>query len=207
MAKKDNNFYFDTFAKGIYYAYDAAVLLQNYFNDFNTADIKAKMDEMHNIEHSADGVKHEMMRRLMKEFLPPIEREDIVELSHTIDDVTDAVEDVLLGMYIFNITTFRPEVKEFTDVIVRCCGALKEMALELSNFRKSTLLKEKIVEINGLEEEGDRLYTEAMRRLYTEENDAVSILAWTTMYDRLEKCCDNCEHVADMVEQIMMKNS
>ena len=81
------------------------------------------------------------------------------------------------------------------------------MAHELSNFHKSTLLKEKIVEINGLEEEGDRLYTEAMRCLYTEETDAVAILAWTTMYDRLEKCCDNCEDVADLISRIILKNS
>ena len=207
MAKKENNYYFDAFAKGIFYANDAAALLQNCFENFDAAGLKAQLDKMHKIEHAADGVKHEMMERLMKEFLPPIEREDIVELSHTIDDVTDAVEDVLLGMYMYNITTFRPEVKEFTRLISRCCAALKDMAQELHTFRKSTLLKEKIVEVNGLEEEGDRLYTEAMHRLYTEEKDAVSILSWTTMYDRLEKCCDSCEHVADMVEQVIMKNS
>ena len=74
-------------------------------------------------------------------------------------------------------------------------------------FRKSTLLQEKIIEINGLEEEGDRLYTEAMHHLYTAEKDPLTILSWTTMYDRLEKCCDCCEDVADMVEQIIMKNS
>ena len=107
MAKKDNNFYFDTFAKGIYYAYDAAVLLQNYFNDFNTADIKAKIDEMHSIEHSADEVKHEMMRKLMKEFLPPIEREDIVSLAQNLDDITDTIEDVFLRIYICDIDTVK----------------------------------------------------------------------------------------------------
>lgn len=207
MAKKENNYYFDAFAKGIFHANEAATLLQSCFDNFDAANIKAQLDAMHEIEHAADGIKHEMMERLMKEFLPPIEREDIVELSRTIDDVTDSIEDVLLGMYMFNITTFRPEVKEFSSLISRCCNALKDIAQEMHNFRKSTLLKEKIVEVNGLEEEGDRLYTEAMRRLYTEETNAVSILAWTTIYDRLEKCCDGCEHVADMFEQVVMKNS
>lgn len=207
MAKKENDFYFDTFAKGIFYASDAAALLQSCFENFNASNMKEQIDKMHGIEHAADGVKHEMMQRLVKEFLPPIEREDIVELSHTIDDVTDAIEDVLLGMYIFNIVKLRPDVKEIVDLISRCCASLKEMAVELHNFRKSSVLRDKIIEINGLEEEGDRLYTAAMRRLYTEEKDPVAILAWTTMYDRMEKCCDGCEHVADMVEQIIMKNS
>ncbi len=207
MAKKDNNFYFDSFEKGVAYANDAAILLQNCFDNFNPSKLKAQLDEMHKIEHEADTVKHTMMERLVKEFLPPIEREDIVELSHTIDDVTDSIEDVLLGMYMYNITKLRPEVSEFCRVISRCCKALSDMTGEMCNFRKSSLLQEKVIEINELEEEGDRLYTEAMRRLYVEERDAVAILAWTTMFDRFEKCCDGCEDVADMVEQVVMKNS
>ena len=77
----------------------------------------------------------------------------------------------------------------------------------MHNFRKSAILQEKVIEINALEEEGDRLYMEAMRRLHVEERDPVAVLAWTTMYDRFEKCCDGCEDVADMVEQVVMKNS
>ena len=207
MAKKENDYYFDTFVKGIFYANDAAALLESCFENYRASDMKTQIEKMHRIEHAADEVKHEMMQRLVKEFLPPIEREDIVALAHTIDDVTDAIEDVLLGMYTFNIGKLRPDVREIVGLIARCCIALKEMAGELHNFRKSSVLRTKIIEINGLEEEGDRLYTEAMRRLYTEEKDPIAILAWTTLYDRMEKCCDGCEHVADMVEQIIMKNS
>ena len=117
MAKKDNNYYFDTFEKCISYANEAAILLQSCFEHYDASNMKEHIEKMHKIEHTADGVKHELMERLMKEFLPPIEREDIVELAHTIDDVVDTVEDVLLGMYMYNITTFRPEVKEFTNLI------------------------------------------------------------------------------------------
>lgn len=207
MAKKENNYYFDSFAKGVSYANEAAALLQECLENYDASNMKEHLDEMHKIEHEADTVKHDMMEKLVKEFLPPIEREDIVELSHTIDDVTDSIEDVLLGMYMYNITSLRSEVKEFTKLISRCCAALKEMTQEMHNFRKSSVLQEKVIEINGLEEEGDRLYTEAMHRLYAEEKDPIAILAWTTMYDRFEKCCDGCEDVADMVEQVVMKNS
>ncbi len=207
MAKKENNYYFDSFAKGIAFANEAASLLQECFKNYNVANVQAHLNDMHKIEHNADTAKHQMMERLMKEFLPPIEREDIVELAHTIDDVTDALEDVLRGMYMYNITSLRPDVKKFTNVIVRSCTVLTDVAAELHNFRKSSVLQSKIIEINALEEECDTLYVEAMRRLYTEGNDAVAIMAWTTMYKRLEKCCDCCEDVADMVEQVVMKNS
>ena len=207
MAKKDSNYYFDAFAKGISYANEAAALLQNISENFDASKIKAQLDEMHKIEHTADGVKHEMMERLVKEFLPPIEREDIVELAHTIDEVTDLIEDVLLRIYMYNVTTLRPDVKKFTKLITRCCADLMEVSRELHNYRKPALLLTKITEVNTLEEDGDRLYLEATRRLYTEEKDPVAVLVWTNIYDRLEKCFDGCEKVVDMVELIIMKNS
>lgn len=207
MAKKDNNYYFDSFAKGISYANEAAVLLQQGFENFDVANIKSLLDEMHNVEHTADGVKHEMMDKLMKEFLPPIEREDIVELAHTIDDVTDTIEDVMLRIYMYNVTEIRSDAIEFAELITRCCAALKVVSQELYNYRKSNLLMPKIAEVNTLEEEGDRLYAEAMHRLYTEEKDPVAILTWTNIYSRLEKCCDSCEKVTDMVELVVLKNS
>lgn len=207
MAKKENNYYYESFSKCISYACEAAELLQSCVDHYDASNLKVQSDKMHRIEHTADGMKHEMMERLMKEFLPPIEREDIVELAHSIDDVVDSAEDILQAMYMYNITALRPEVKEFTSIILRSCKAMKEMGDELHNFRKSTVLKEKIIEINALEEEADRLYMEAIHRLYTEEKDSVYILSWTTMYNCLEKCCDSCEDVADMVEQIVMKNS
>lgn len=79
--------------------------------------------------------------------------------------------------------------------------------LEFENFRKSKVIKEMIIDINHLEETGDRLYTEAMHRLYTEPADAVEILAWTTIYNRMEKCCDKCEDAADVVEAVLLKYS
>ncbi|MBE6537861.1 MAG: DUF47 family protein [Ruminococcaceae bacterium] len=207
MAKKENNYYFDTFTKGLSFASDAAVLLKQCLENYDAEKLEAQMDEMHEIEHNADMLKHEMMARLVKEFLPPIEREDIVEFSHTVDDVTDCVEDVLRRMYMFNITALRPDAIDFASVIERGCKALENMAKELPNFKKSETLKSSIVEINHLEEEGDRLYIAALRKLYTEEKDPVAIASWTALYDTLEKCCDKCEHVADMAEQIIMKNS
>lgn len=207
MAKKENNYYYDTFSKCISYTCAAAELLQACVDQYDASDLRLQIDKMHTVEHTADGVKHEMMERLMKEFLPPIEREDIVELAHAIDDVVDCIEDVLRSLYMYNITDLRADAKEFASVISRSCKAMQGMGAELHNFHKSTVLKEKIIEINALEEEADRLYVEAIHNLYTGETDAVYILAWTTMYDCLEKCCDSCEDVADLVEQIIMKNS
>ena len=78
---------------------------------------------------------------------------------------------------------------------------------DFQNFRKSTTIHDSIIEINRLEEVGDRMYTEAVRNLYLNCKDPVEIVAWTKIFDRLELCCDACEHVANAVEGVMMKNS
>lgn len=207
MSKREVDYYFDAFSKGIFCAHDAAIMLQKCFEGYDFNILETKLEQMHRIEHTADEIKHEMMRRLVKEFLPPIEREDIVELSRCIDNVTDTIEEVLLQMYMFHVTILRDDVTQFTDLMTKCCEALKEMMLQFQNFRKSATLQEKIIEINGLEEEGDRLYSQAMCTLYREETDPKAILIWTRIYDCLEKCFDECEDVADMVEQVILKNS
>jgi len=208
MAKKENNYYFDAFTKSLTYANEAAVMLGQCLVNYDPANVQTHLGELHAIEHNADIVKHEMVKKLMKEFLPPIEREDIITLAHCIDSVTDSIEDVMRGMYMYNIKTLRPEVDLYTDLISRCCQVLIEIAEELPNFRKDpSVLYEKIVRINTMEEEGDRMYVKAMHDPSATETDPIAVLAWTTMYERLEACCDYCEDVADMVEQVVMKNS
>ncbi|HJH62230.1 MAG TPA: DUF47 family protein [Firmicutes bacterium] len=206
MAKKGMN-YFDAFIQGVEFGCQAAALLRDCFAQYDPEQLPQRMEEMHRIEHAADEMKHGMMQSLLREFLPPIEREDIMELANTIDDVTDSIEDVLLRLYMFNITRLRPDVQAFAEVIVRLCAALKQMAGEMHNFRRSTQIRELVIEINHLEEEGDRLYSKAVRQLYAGQEDPVAVMAWTTLYDHLEKCCDRCEDVADVAERVIMKNT
>lgn len=110
----------------------------------------------------ADLIKHDLLEHLAREFISPIEREDILTLSQHIDDVTDAIEDVLLRMYMFRIHTLRPQTLEFSKLIVKCCASMKKMMEEFKHFRRSNSIKDHVVEINRLEEVGDHLYTEAM---------------------------------------------
>ena len=93
------------------------------------------------------------------------------------------------------------------EIIVRCCNALKLALDEFYNFRKSQDLHKLIIEINFLEEEGDRLFTQATRDLYVNCKDFLEVAAWDQTFHYLEKCCDACEDVADIIESVMMKNS
>ena len=121
--------------------------------------------------------------------------------------MTDAVEDVLIRVYMYNIKSIRAEALEFTQVIVNCCKTLKAALQELHNFKKSDTIHSKIIEVNHAEEVGDMLYLDAVHSLYLEEIDPILVMAWTETLDRLEKCCDNCEDVANVIESVIMKNT
>ncbi|GAA6292206.1 DUF47 family protein [Enterocloster asparagiformis] len=207
MAKKSDNYYFENFIQCVECGCQAAMMLEENLANFDVNRLSENLDELHKIEHDADKKKHEMMGVLVKAFITPIEREDIILLSQCIDEVTDQIEDVLIRIYINNVHTIRPEALQFTKVIIRCCKVLKEIMEEFANFKKSKTLHGLIIEINALEEEGDRLFIDSMRRLHTEVADPLEIIAWREIYNFLEKCCDACEHVADAVESVIMKNT
>jgi len=162
---------------------------------------------MHNIEHAADLKKHDMMDKLLKEFITPIERGDIAELAHEIDNVTDAIEDILARIYMFNITSMRREALDFANVIIKNCNELKGLMKEFRNYKKSQEIQKLIVNINGLEEEGDKLYIMSIRNLYTTSKDPIELMTWTDTFKYFERCCDACETAANVVESVIMKNS
>ncbi len=207
MNRSDKNFYFDAFCKGIGSANQAIAMVQTCFSRFDAAALSSYLEQVHKIEHEADEAQQKMMNQLAKEFLPPIEREDIVQLGHAIDNVVNAIEDILRGLYMYDVQQLRPEAISFVDLIAQCCNGLIAVGREFPNFRRSSALPGKLAEIKRIEEEADRLYVTAVHRLYQQENDAIQVMAWTILFDRLEKCCDCCEELAHLMEQVVLKNS
>ncbi len=206
--KKNKEFnYFDEFINLADFCCQSAQMLHQVLSNYNPLEIEAHMLKLHEIEHSADQSMHNIMNKLMREFITPIEREDIISLVQNIDDVTDAIEDVIMRMYMFNIQKIRAEALEFTELIVKCTQALKTATEDFSNFRKSKTVKDNIIEVNHLEDIGDKMYTVAVRNLYISSKDAIEILSWTQIFNKLENCFDECEDVANLMESIIMKNT
>jgi predicted phosphate transport protein (TIGR00153 family) len=206
MSAKDDKYY-NAFVEMVGYSCKAAQFLKTILYAFNPDDLKEQMRGMHEIEHSGDIARHVMTKKLAKEFITPIEREDIMDMAEAIDNVTDKIEDVLMRIYIFNIPEIREEAKKITDVIVRCCETLRSALSEFHNFRKSKTLYEKIILVNQLEEEADSIYTTGVRNLYLEKSDPILVQAWYETFQFLEDCCDACEDVADVIESVMLKNA
>ncbi|HPJ76863.1 MAG TPA: DUF47 family protein [Clostridia bacterium] len=204
--KKDFDYY-QKFVELVEYNCRAADLLCEIVYNYDLKKAQTMLKSMHDVEHEADMQKHTLVNKLIKEFITPIDREDIINLSQEIDDVTDNIEDVLIKIYMYNIKTIRKGALDFTDIIKRCCEALRKTFIEFHNFSRSKTIKGLIIEVNDLEEEGDKLFVESMNELFASDADAVEKLVWKSIFENLEKCCDSCEHVANIVETTIMKNS
>ena len=207
MAKKGDRYYFDNFIGCVECSHRAAMMLGETLKNYSKADLAKKREQIHEIEHEADRKKHELMNTLNKAFITPIEREDIVSLAQNLDDITDTIEDVFLRIYICNVSTVKQTAIEMTELVIEACEALKTAMEEFPEFRKSTKLKEYLIRINELEEKSDYLYIEGMRVLHTGGEEALTVIAWRDIYSYLERCMDACEHAADIVEAVIMKNS
>lgn len=205
--KKNEDFFFQNFMECAGFSLEAAKILRDSLAEFHPDSMAALLDTLHTVEHAADIKKHEMKAVLVKAFITPIEREDIMLLSQNIDDVTDCIEDVLIRIYSNNVKTIRPDALPFADLLIRCCETLLEALRDFSDFKKSRTLNERLIAINTLEEEADKLFISSLRTLHTECSDPLEIIAWREIYGYLEKCADACEHVADVMEEILMKNS
>ncbi len=201
---------YDYFQSFIDYA-DCALRAAEYLNEtilhFDPETLSARMDALHSIEHFADGINHKTLDRLAREFLPPIDREDLALLSHQLDDVVDGIDDIMRRMCMYGVAKPRPEVVNLCELLVRCCSAVKTLTCEFSNFKKSTAIKDCLVEINSLETEGDTLHFKAVSKLFAAPESPLDIIIWRDIFDGFESCYDGCEHVAEVIESVVLKNS
>ncbi len=207
MARKKDFDYFDSFIKLSEYSYNAAKLLDETLRNFNKETLQKNMVTMHDIEHTADLEGHAITKKLAREFITPIEREDILLLIHKIDDITDCIEDVLLHMYMYNVRVIKEDALKFSKLILDSCEELIGAFKEFKSYKKSKEIHNIIIKVNKLEEEGDNLYTEIVRKLHLSSDlDAIEIVTWTIAYNRFEKCSDACEEAVNVIESVIMKN-
>ena len=206
MAKKDNN-YFKMFMDIAADAITAATQLKETINNYKPEKIHEQMVAMHEVEHAADNKKHQMMEKLIAEFITPIEREDIITLSWALDDVLDYMEEIYQILFMHNVKSMREEALVFGELIYQSTVALKTCFDEFEHFKRSKILPKRLIEVNAIEEKADKLYIEAVRRLHLDESDSSKIHTWSVLFLQLERTIDRIEQVADTIELVIMKNS
>lgn len=165
------------------------------------------MTRAHELEHKGDEINHAIFKSVATDFITPIEREDIIELAQTLDDIIDYIEDVMQRFFMYDVHFMHRDASEFAGLIKQSCMALDRAMEDFRNFKKSKKFKSLIIDVNNYEEEADALFMKVIRSLHTDDREnPMRVLVWSQIFDRMEKCCDACEHAADTMNTILLKN-
>jgi len=163
-----------------------------------------KADEIKEIEHKCDFLSHEIYQRLHRTFVTPIDREDIHALTRSLDDVMDTIDATAGYVRLYRVQKVKFGARELARVI---SDSTKAVRLAMQGLEPKKGVADQLVEINRLENEGDRLHLEAVRQLFDEEPDPILLYKWKEILDHLEDATDRCEDVADVIEGVVLKNA
>ena len=155
-------------------------------------------------EQDGDRITHDIIRRLNQTFVTPIDREDIYELASGLDDIVDFIEEVADFLGLYKIEAPMEQAQAMSRVLLDSARQLQQAMVRMRNFSD---IHHYTVELNRLENEGDRLMREALASLFQEGIDPMVVIRWKDIYDRLEEAIDATETVAHILENIVIKNS
>jgi predicted phosphate transport protein (TIGR00153 family) len=170
----------------------------------NYTDPSIQAENIKTLEHKGDTLTHNLMTRLNQTFITPFDREDIHELSSKIDDILDLIDAAASRLVIYRIERIRPGVADLARILEQ---ATQEVVAAVRVLEKQDSALNHCIEINRLENEGDRLCRALIARLFEEEKDPVQIIKWKEIIEVLETAIDKCEDVANVIESVVLKSA
>lgn len=195
--------FFDLFVEVAKRTNEAAGKLRELFEapaERRTAIVEA----IKRLEHECDQVTHEVVNRLDRTFITPLDREDIHQLISDLDDVMDVIDGTARRAQIFRLGNAPAGIKLLVEAVGKIT-AVNEQAV--SRLKKGDDVMKYCVEAKSLEEEGDAIYHEALGQLFENEKNAIELVKWKEIYDNLERTLDEAEDVANVVESIALKHA
>jgi predicted phosphate transport protein (TIGR00153 family) len=161
---------------------------------------------LRDLEHKCDDVTHEIYRLTDSTFVTPMDQEDILQLASSLDDIVDLAEEVADKMELYRVKEVPEDARRIGELVA---AAGVELAEALDNLEDLTGLEKQRLEVHRLENVGDQVNREAMARLFADDSglSAAELIKWKDLHDLLEAILDTCEHVANLLERISIKNS
>jgi len=195
--------FFAMFEQAAQNAMDGAEVLKDLLDTFE--NVKEKARQIEEIEHKGDTLTHEIIRKLNTTFITPIDREDIMALASSIDDVIDLIHGAAYRIALYKLAESTPQAKELGFLILKSTRELHRGIAHLS--KKMEGVYEHCVEVNSLENEADRVCRDAIAQLFEQEKDPIFVLKWKEIYETLETATDRCEDAANVLEGVALKNA
>jgi uncharacterized protein Yka (UPF0111/DUF47 family) len=194
--------YFELFEQAGNNVLVSAQLLVRLLDDY--PDHRELAKDIRDCEHEGDRITHEILDRLNHTFVTPIDREDILALTSALDDIVDLIEEVADYLGLYKIEAPMDQAIKLAEVLCQSSQLIGEAIPRLRGFND---ISANTVEINRLENEGDRIVREAIASLFDGGIDPMVVIRWKDLFERLEDAIDATEHVAHILEGIVIKNS
>jgi predicted phosphate transport protein (TIGR00153 family) len=156
------------------------------------------------IEHNGDEITHQIFRKLNQTFITPFDREDIHELCSTMDDVIDLIDAAASRFVLYRVDEVRGGTIELCKVLAAATVELKEAIYAMESPDRAL---HRVIEINRLENESDRICRTLIAQLFEEEKNSVEIIKWKEIYEVIETAVDKCEDVSNVIESVILKNA
>lgn len=204
--KKKTNYYFEAFPILAHFSVECAEMILNFMKDYQYDKLEEFKSAVHEIEHRADDHKHEVTEKLLTEFMTPIDREDIYELLRLIDEVTDAIEEISLKLFLYDYKELPPNTIEFMALTLKCVQETENCLKNMYMYQNFEAFKPFVTAVVKLEEESDDMYIAGVHGLYRNETDTLKIFKYETIYTLLEEVSDRCREVCRYVQNIAFKN-
>jgi hypothetical protein len=185
----------------------AAEVLVQLVKDYSAEALVTKAEKIHDLEKEGDRIVTELTNELYDAFITPIDREDILIIAERIDDILDGINALTYLFENLAIKKMRPQTDEFATMVLDAANGVHTAMLEFPKFKHSKTLKKMIDEVNRVESESDRLYSELKKGLFTEETDILEIIKWKDVYDRFEQIVNASEAAVDIIDGMVIKNT
>jgi len=178
---------------------------------FKHAVKKGSFDEdtvkkIKNFEHEGDTLSHEIVDMLNRTFITPIDREDIYALANTLDDILDMINSMANRIRLYKLDTNDEHLAQFADTIDQSTQALSNAVKHMHDTKRARRVLDYCIEVNRLENMGDQIREKAISRLFESEKDPIMVIKWKEIYEVAEGTLDTCEHVAKVIEAILVKH-
>ena len=203
--RKSNGDFFGRFEDAAKNNVEAAKVLDRLCQDFSNAESMVK--QLHDFEHRGDEITHAVYETLNKVFMPPLDREDIIAITSALDDVVDYIHEAADAMCVYNIKEPTPVASSLAAVIVACTEGVAKELPKLRRRRTMRSIEPGVIDLHRLENQADALLREGVMDLFHRPHEPVQVIAWSRIYETMERVTDKCEDIADVLRGLVIKHA
>ena len=197
--------FYDYFEQASANLLEGARLLQNLLDDYQ--NVEEQVGQINEVEHRGDFIVHEVTNLLPRTLITPIDGDDIQRLVSSVDDALDAVQAVAQRLVIYQVTDIRKPARRLAHLIFESAQQLDQAMKGMRDKKQYAQVRERIVQINTLENNGDRVLYDGLTALVAHREDIFDFIRWKEIYELLEATTDRIEDAGDVIQRVMIANA